>query len=352
MPEPVEHADPRARREDREDRRSAEADASSPVDRAHAPGPPPDDGPPPPPPPPRKESDRNVFERFRAYVGMLARGVWRKGEEDQIFFLAGAISFNVLVAFLPLLLTVVGVAGAVLRFQGADAQQTLLGYLDQVVPQAVNLDVEPLIASLAEQATGLLSIGTLFFLWVATRLVGTLRTVLRDIFDLPEGRGIIAGKIFDIKMVLAAGTLFALNIVLTLGLRLSADFVASGLRIDPDNLPFVDLASQLWPQLVAFFTIWAMFFLIYRYLPPRRIKWNTAAIAATFTAVLGEALKFGFSWYVTAVADFRSTWGNIATFIILVIWIYYTALVFILGGEVAQVVSMHRTRRRQKERLA
>jgi hypothetical protein len=63
---------------------------------------------------------------------------------------------------------------------------------------------------------------------------------------------------------------------------------------------------QLWPQIVAFITIWVMFLLIYRYLPPRRIKWNTAAVtAATFTTILGEALKFGFGWYVTGVADFR-----------------------------------------------
>ncbi len=304
----------------------------------------------PPLPPPRRE-ERSGFQRFRDDLGDLARGIWRKGDDDQIFFLAGAISFDILIAFLPLLITVVGVAGFTVQRLGADAQQTLLNYLEQSIPAAVNVDVRGNIESLAEQSTGILSFGTLFFLWIATRLVGTLRTVLREIFDLPEGRGIIAGKIFDIKMVLAAGTLFALNIVLTIGLRWSADFVANVLRIDPGDIPFIGQASQLWPQLVAFVTIWVMFFLIYRYLPPRRIRWSTATIAATFTAVLGEALKLGFSWYVTGVADFRSTWGNVATFIILVIWIYYTALVFVLGGEVAQVVSMQRTRRRQKERL-
>lgn len=305
----------------------------------------------PPPPPPRREPHRSGLQRFGDFMGTLGRGLWRKGDQDRIFFLAGAISFDILVAFLPLLLTVVGVAGAVLKFQGADAQQTLLDYLARTIPTAVNVDVAPMLESLAEQSTGILSIGTAFFLWISTRLVGTLRTVLRDIFDMPEGRGIIAGKIFDIKMVLAAGTLFALNIALTVGLRFSAEFVTGVLRIDPEQIPFVGQASELWPQLVAFITIWFMFFLIYRYLPPRRIKWATAVIAATFTAVLGEALKFGFSWYVTGVADFRSTWGNIATFIILVIWIYYTALVFVLGGEVAQVISMQRTRKRQRQRL-
>jgi membrane protein len=288
-----------------------------------------------------------LADYFRDIVG----GVWRKGEEDDIFFLAGAISFNVLVAFVPLVLAVLGIAGTVLRFQGADAQQTLLEYLYQLVPAAVNVDVAGILNELAARSTGILSVGTLFFLWVATRLVGTLRTVLRQIFDLTETRSIVAGKLFDIKMVLAAGTLFALNVALTIGLRIGAGFVSTVLAIDPGEIPVIGQAQELWPQLVAFATLWVMFLLIYRYLPPRRIGWSTSIVAATFTAILVELLKYGFSWYVTAVADFGSAWGNIATFVILVFWIYYTSVVFILGGEVAQVVSMRRIRKQQRERL-
>jgi membrane protein len=305
----------------------------------------------PPPPPPRLEEHRSWLQDAGRWTTDIAGGVWRKAAQDEIFFLAGAISFNILVAFIPLVITIVGVAGTVVAFLEADAQQTLLNYLAQAVPAAVNLDVAAILDSLASQGTGLLSIGFLFFLWVATRLVGTLRVVLRDIFDLPEGRGIVAGKIFDIKMLLAAGTLFALNVALTIGLRVSARVVTDVVHINPEDIPFMSQATQLWAQLVAFITIWFMFLLIYRYLPPRRIKWATAVTAATFTAILGEALKFGFGWYVTGVADFRSTWGNIATFAIVVIWVYYTAVVFVLGGEVAQVLSMHRTRKRQRQRL-
>jgi membrane protein len=289
---------------------------------------------------------------IQSYLTDIARGVWRKGQEDDIFFLAGAISFNVLVAFIPLVLAVLGIAGLVLSYLDADAQQTLLYYLHQTIPAAVNVDVAGMLDDLAARSTGFLSIGTLFFLWVATRLVGTLRVVLREIFDLSEGRSIVAGKIFDIKMVVAAGSLFALNVVLSLGLRAAASVASEVMGVDPAGLPLIGQATDLWPQLVAFLTLWVMFFLVYRYLPPRRIGWHTSVVAATFTTILVEVLKYGFSWYVVGVADFGSAWGNLATFVLLVFWIYYTSVVFILGGEVAQVVSMRRTRRRQKERLS
>ena len=284
------------------------------------------------------------------YIGTLARGVWNKGEQDNIFFLAGAISFDVLVAFLPLLVAVVGIAGSILGASGR-AQDTLIQYLDRTIPAAIQLPYERIILDLAQNSTGILSIGTLFFLWIATRLVGTLRTVLREIFDIADGRGIVAGKIFDIKMVLAAGTLFVVNIALTLGLRFGAGVASDVTGIQVEEIPVLSQATAFWPQLVAFATIWMMFFLVYRYLPPRRIQWSTAAIGATFTSVLGEALKFGFTWYVQNVAQFDRFWGGVATFVVLVLWIYYTSLVFIIGGEVAQVVSMQRTRKRQRQRL-
>jgi uncharacterized BrkB/YihY/UPF0761 family membrane protein len=109
------------------------------------------------------------------------------------------------------------------------------------------VDIDGILQELAARSTGILSVGTLFFLWVATRLVGTLRTVLREIFDLAEGRSIVAGKIFDIKMVLAAGTLFALNVTLSLGLRITADFVQGPLGLDPSAYPLIGHARQLWP---------------------------------------------------------------------------------------------------------
>src|SRR5690606_33097384 len=200
-----------------------------------------------------------------------------------------------------------------------------------------------------DQSTSLLSVGTIFLVWVATRLVATLRTVLLEVFDLHQERGIIAGKLFDIQMVFAAGTLFSLNVGLTIVLHVLTEFGIGFLGLGPAQVRQIDL---LYGRIVAFAFIWVMFLLIFRYLPARTIHWHTALIAATITATLFELLKQAFGWYVTSVADFGSTYGSFATLVILIFWIYYSAVAFILGGEIAQVVARQRIRRRQKERLA
>lgn len=299
------------------------------------------------PRPPRRAGARGVWSGFKDF----ARRVYTKAAQDNIFFMAGAISFNVLVAVVPLLLAVLGITGLVLRGRYTDPADMVIAYLLQALPVAPDLAlVDTIRATLDEvlrQSGGLLGLGTLIFIWVATRLVGTLRTALREVFDIRQDRGIVAGKIFDIKMVLAAGTLLTINIAVTILVGLLAAYGASAFGIDLSRFGFL---NSLLGTAVAYFSIWFMFVLIYRYLPARRVHWRIALIAATFTGVLFELLKFGFSWYVQN-ANYTSAYGSIATLIVLYLWIYYGSIAFILGGEVAQVASLHRIRRRQKERL-
>jgi membrane protein len=107
----------------------------------------------------------------------------------------------------------------------------------------------------------------------------------------------------------------------------------------------VSLAERFLGAAVSFGSIWTLFVLAYRYLPARYTRWRTSFLAATCAAVGHEALKFAFSFYVTGVANYTSTLGNLATAALLLLWIYYGALVFILGGEVAHVYTMLRARR-------
>jgi len=101
--------------------------------------------------------------------------------------------------------------------------------------------------------------------------------------------------------------------------------------------PAVSTVDFYLGNVVAVASIWALFMIVYRYLPATRTPWVIASVAATFSSLIHEALKQGFSWYATEVADYTSTWGNLATVAILLFWIYYEALGFILGGEIAQV---------------
>jgi len=275
--------------------------------------------------------------------------VLQKADEDGIFFMGGAISFNVLVAIIPLLLFAVGVSGMVLQARFVDPASVVVNFLGQALPvfrEEVDLaaQVRREISGILGQGANLTLLGAALLVWLSTRLVGTLRTVLREIFDISRSRTLVGGKLFDIQVVLVGGVLFLLNLWLTAGVRAARDYGVDLLGLQGTSVSIV----QRWTAHgLAFVSIWLLFLGIYRYLPARRIPWKAAFIAATFAALIHELLKGGFGWYVTQVANYRSTYGNLLSLAVLYFWIYYSALGFILGGEVAQVWTMRRARKVQ-----
>jgi len=259
--------------------------------------------------------------------------------------MAGAISFNVLIALFPLLVLGAGLVGFVLSSRFDDPIGAVVQQLSEILPDAgVDLSglVEGLTAGLIEQRAGFTLVGLVFFVLLATRLVGTVRTALREIFDVGSRRGIVAAKLFDIAVVLVGLVLVTLNLAVTV---LLSEAVGAGLGwIGVEGRP-LGLAERGLGVIVGFASIWVLFLVTYRFLPARPIGWRTATVAATFTAAGHEVLKTAFSWYATDVASYDTAFGNLATVAVLFFWIYYGSLVFILGGEFAQVSTMRKASR-------
>jgi len=87
---------------------------------------------------------------------------------------------------------------------------------------------------------------------------------------------------------------------------------------------------------------------LYKYLPNRRIRWQTALLGAMVAGALLELAKAVFGAYIRSFNPGGLYTGTLAAFVIVVFWVYYAACVFILGGEVAQVYELRRTRRTQR----
>jgi len=294
---------------------------------------------------------RAALHRVLGGTGDFVRRVWNKAGEDDIFFLAGGIAFNLLLAAGPFILLLVGIFSYVLQRMVEDPRKAAVDYVLSVLPpsQGVVTATRSIVGRILEGGASFGAIGLLLFVWASTRLFGTLRAVLKDIFDLPEERGIVAGKIFDLQMVVIAGSLFVLNTGTTLALEAAQRFGMDLLGLGDERAAQAFVAA--WPRLAAFGFIFLMYLLIYRFLPLRRTRWRTALVAASFTSVSWELLKQLFAWYVSDVVDYSRTYGTLLAPVLLIFWIYYSSVVFVLGGEVGQVYDLLRTRRKQRELL-
>lgn len=253
--------------------------------------------------------------------------------------MAGAITFNVLLAIVPLLLLVAGLSGFVLTarfgYPTPDVVAVLLAQVPMVegdvdLPRAVGAVLEGLV----QERTGFSVVGGLVLLWLSTRLVATLRVVLRNIFRISdEDRGLLHGKLFDLQVVLMGGVLILLNVGATVAVRAIQAFGTD--TLGPGGFLAQSL-QNLAGLLLSLGSAWILFFLLYRYVPLRHIPLRTAAVGATFAAVAYELMKGGFAWYATEVANYSTAYGNLAVVAVLFFWIYYSAVVFILGGHFAR----------------
>lgn len=268
--------------------------------------------------------------------------IWVKVARDDAFLLAGAIAWGVLFSVVPFLALGVGLTGFVLSVRFEDPTDAVVSLFAQSLPQGtageeLTRALESMVGEVMTNRTGLTIAGSLIFIWLATRLSGTLRSALATVFETSRRRNIVHGKAFDVAAVLVGVVLVTVNIGVTVGVAWA---VQVGVDVSGLGAPTISYAQRLLGVVVAFGSIWTLFLIIYRYLPRERTPWRTTLLAATIAALLHEILKFGFSWYVTQIANYQSTLGNLATAALVLLWIYYAALVFIFGGEVAQVYSV------------
>jgi membrane protein len=279
-----------------------------------------------------------------------AKRVWDNSGEDNIFFLAGGIAFNILLAAVPFVLLFESGLGYLLN-QSAEASSAEINDVIYrfLPPSQAGEQLGKVLVDIikSRQAIGLYSV--IGFIWFSTRLFGSLRSVLAQIFDIDSDRGIIAGKLFDIQITIVSSLLLVAYTALNTYLALATTRGLSLLGQLGVRQSMMGSLEYNIGQLIGFIFIALMFYSLYKFLPNRKIRWQTALIASLFTSFLLELAKRGFSGYVKSFNPGSLYSGTLAALVIVVVWVYYAAMIFILGGEVAQVYELRRVRRRQRE---
>jgi len=283
-----------------------------------------------------------------------SRRVWSNSAEDDVFFLAGGIAFNILLAAVPFVLLVITGLVYALRLTPDASLGEVRVMLDRFLP-AHSAVTDATITRLLNEvlsARGIVgSWGALTFVWFSTRLFGSLRTVLAEIFDIEATRGIIAGKWFDVQVTIVSTVLLVVYFTLSTYLALASSrgislLMQLGLRED-----VMGGLEYLFGRVIAFLLVVSIFWALYRYLPNRRIRWQQALVGATTTGLALEIARNVWSAIARSYDPGTIYTGTLYALVSLVFWVYYAALIFILGAEVSQAHELRRVRRLQRETL-
>lgn len=273
----------------------------------------------------------------------FVRRVWEGAGETNIPFLASGLAFDLLLAAVPFVVVVLALVGYVLSANATAARLDLTSYLRHLFPSyGSRLGAGPFepvvrIAANVVRSRGQLSlVGLPLFIFFATRLFGSLRAALCEVFDTRETRPLLKVKLYDAVLVLATGLLIVLNIVLSEGAALAVR-----------RLAFTEYFAA---QLLAFAFLLALFVMIFKYAPAQRIRWDTALVAAVACAIGVDVAKELLGAYLRTFVSPEQLTRNatLGGIILLVAWVYYMTFVFLIGAQIAQVYELRRRQAAQR----
>jgi membrane protein len=253
--------------------------------------------------------------------------------EDEALSRGAAIAFYTVTSIAPILLIVIAIAG--LAFGREAAQGAITAQIGGLMGQQTAEVLQSAVASASGKSSGIVAtiIGIVTVIATASGVFGEMQSALNAFWKAkPQG-----GTVSRLVRARAAslGLVAALGFLLLVSLAVSAGLTAFGNYLNA-ILPFGKIIVEALNVLVSLVLISILFAAIYKVLPDRPIAWRDVITGAIVTAVLFTIGKSLIGWYLGSSAV-ASSYGAAGALIILLLWVYYSAQIFLLGAEFTKV---------------
>jgi membrane protein len=254
---------------------------------------------------------------------------------DDAFELSAALAFYTIFSIAPVLLIAVGVAS--FFFAPGTAADRIVGEMGTMIGTQGANAVKQVIESSRGFGKGVwaVSVGIITLITGATAVFGELQSALNRMWDVQAkpDRGVILSFIVDrlrsFAIAVCVGFLLLVSLVVSAAI--------SGLQDYLDQwLPGIPWVWQTANSVSSFLVIAVLFALIYKFLPDVVIAWKDVWIGAAVTALLFSGGKYAIGIYLGRTAT-TSAFGAAGSLVVLLFWVYYSALISFLGAEFTQV---------------
>lgn len=264
----------------------------------------------------------------------LLKTTFSKWSADKASRLAAALAYYTIFSLAPLLIIAIAVAGLIFGRQAARGE--MVSQIEDVVGQETALFVETVVENAGQsQSSGLIAtiVGLVTLVFGATGVFAQLQDALNTVWQVKPGpgRGImgaVTDRLWSFVMVLGVGLL------LLVSLAISAALPALGSVTD--LLPGSEIWWQVLNFVISFGILTLLFGMIFKVLPDVEIAWSDVWVGAAITALLFTIGKLLIGLYLGR-SSVSSTYGAAGSLVILLLWIYYSAQVLLLGAEFTQV---------------
>ncbi len=260
-------------------------------------------------------------------IKMTANG-W---SDDYVSSMGAALAFYTLFSIAPMLLIVLSIAGFFFGLEAARGE--IVGQLNHLMGEQGAVAVQALLQTVNQPQEGMIAtiIGSVLLLVGATTVFGELQNSLDRIWCVPERAKINGIVALFRERILSFGIILGIGFILLVSLIFSAALSAISQMWSTDSSEWVTLLKIL-NIVFSFVMTTAMFAMIYKFMPSAKIRWNEVWIGAVITAILFTVGKLLIGLYI-GTSQIASGFGVAGSLVVLLVWVYYSAQVFLLGAE-------------------
>src|SRR3954447_371187 len=269
----------------------------------------------------------------------LATTVWHRAREHDLTGLSAEMAYRFLFALFPFALFLAAVAAAVsgvLGF-GDPTGRIIDGLGDNLPPDLAGPVRAELEQVIGQGRPGLATLGALVALWAATTGTMTVIKAMNRTYDVREDRPLVGRYLLGLGLTVAGSIGIVLAFVTIVGGALLTQQLVGQLGVEA-AWPIISLLR--WPLVFGLLVLATA--VMYRVGPNLTPSWRSALAGAVVFAVGWLVATGAFALYVANVADYGATYGALGGVIVLMIWLYLTGLMLLVGAEIVAILTHRR----------
>jgi membrane protein len=263
--------------------------------------------------------------------------------KDEALSRGAAIAFYAVTSLAPVLLIVIAIAG---MFFGRDAaQDAISGQFTALMGRQAADILQSVIASASTKSSSIVAavVGIAMLIATASGVFGEMQAALNTIWKTRSRETalsrLIRARVASLGLVAALGFLLVVSLVVSAGLTAFANYL--------DRLPVGTLILSSVNFAVSWLLFALLFGAIYKVLPDRTLQWKDVIVGALMTSFLFNTGKTLIGWYIGSSAV-ASSYGAAGGLIVLLLWVYYSAQIFLFGAEFTKTyANTHGSKRRK-----
>ena len=277
------------------------------------------------------------YNKIKSFTVFYYNGLVKRTDEHHVFLFAGGLAFSIFLCIIPFVLIIFAVLGNILdssyvQFQVNTLIETIIPYskysefVKKIIFNRINEVIE------YRNIAGI--IGGFGLLFAASSLFSSMRTILNKVYGVETDVNILIAKLRDFALVFMVIIIFFITTISMPTIDLLRQKAGEW---TPLEFLTNGIFSHVIFSLLSLLLIFIVFSLLYFTVPLRKLGRKATMMSALWAAILWEAAKQLFGYYLYNFAAFNRIYGAYALVVVVAFWIYYSSVVFIIGAEIGQL---------------